>query len=86
MKMLVKGLEEKLRVNLMMKLTRIDSENVKSALIDHLTKGLSEDDAAMLNDVRQQNFNRALKRLNEVATIVEDIKNHDWARFQKANC
>lgn len=86
MKMLVKGLEEKSRVNLMMKLTRIDSKNIKSALIDHLTKGLSEDDAAMLNDVRQQNFNRALKRLNEVATIVEDIKNHDWARFQKANC
>jgi len=86
MKMLVRGLEEESRVNLIMKLTRIDSEGVKSALIDHLTKGLSEDDAAMLNDVRQQNFNRALKRLNEVAVIVEDIKNLDWERFKKANC
>lgn len=40
------------------------SENIKNALVDHLTKELTENDAAMLNDVSQQNFNRALKRLN----------------------
>jgi len=47
-------------------------------LIDYLTKGLTENDAAMLNDVSQQNFNRALKRLNGVADIVEQIKLVDW--------
>jgi len=31
----------------------------------------------MLNDVSQQNFNRALKRLNEVAAVIEQIKDVD---------
>ena len=83
--MLIKGIEPQERVNLIMKLTKIGSENIRSALIDHLSKGLSENDAAMLNDVPQQNFNRALKRLNEVAAVVEKIKEFDWDKFKRAN-
>lgn len=86
MKLLVKGIEPQERVNLIMKLTKIKSENIRSALIDHLSKGLSANDAAMLNDVPQQNFNRALKRLNEVAAVVEEIKEFDWALFLKTSC
>jgi pterin-4a-carbinolamine dehydratase len=78
MKFLSKGLEPEQRVKLLFQLTKIGSENIKSALVDHLTKGLTENDAAMLNDVSQQNFNRALKRLNCVAGIVEQIKELDW--------
>ena len=74
MKFLSKGLESEQRVNLLLQLTKIGSDNIKTALADHLTKGLTENDAAMLNDVRQQNFNRALKRLNDVAGVVEQIK------------
>lgn len=86
MKMLVRGIEPQERVNLIMQLTKIGSENIRSALIDHLSKGLSENDAAMLNDVPQQNFNRALKRINEVAAVVEKIKEFDWDKFKKASC
>jgi hypothetical protein len=86
MKVLVRGVESESRVTLMFKLTRLDSENVKSALMDYLVKGYEPNDAALLNGVKQQNFNRALKRLNDIASIVEDIKNHDWERFKKANC
>jgi hypothetical protein len=82
MKMLVRGIEPQARVDLIMQLTKIGSENIRSALIDHLSKGLSENDAAMLNDVPQQNFNRALKRLNEVAAVVEEIKELDWDKFK----
>ena len=78
MKFLTKGLEPEQRINLLLQLTKIGSENIKSALIDHLTKGLAENDAAMLNDVSQQNFNRALKRLNSVADVVEKVKELDW--------
>ena len=85
MKMLVRGIEPQERVSLIMQLTKIGSENIRSALIDHLSKGLSENDAAMLNDVPQQNFNRALKRLNEVAAVVEKIKEFDWDKFKKAS-
>jgi len=78
MKFLTKGLEPEERINLLLQLTKIGSENIKSSLVDHLTKGLAENDAAMLNDVSQQNFNRALKRLNGVAGVVEQIKELDW--------
>ncbi|QFI37590.1 hypothetical protein FR932_06915 [Moritella marina ATCC 15381] len=78
MKFLTKGLEHEERINLLLQLTKIGSENIKSALVDHLTKGLTENDAAMLNDVPQQNFNRALKRLNDVAGVVEKVKELDW--------
>ena len=77
MKYLSKGLEPEERINLLLQLTKIGSENIKSALVDHLTKGLTENDAAMLNDVPQQNFNRALNRLNDVAGVVEQIKELD---------
>ena len=77
MKFLSKGLESEQRINLLLQLTKIGSATIKSALVDHLTKGLTENDAAMLNDVPQQNFNRALKRLNDVAGVVEQIKELD---------
>ncbi|SQD80433.1 PapB/FocB family fimbrial expression transcriptional regulator [Moritella yayanosii] len=82
MRILVQGLESKERVKLLLKLTKIDSENIQRALTDHLCKGHKEDDAAMLNDVPRQNFNRALKRLNDVAGIVEHIKELDWEQFK----
>ncbi len=78
MNFLTKGLEPEERINLLLQLTKIGSENIRNALVDHLTKGLAENDAAMLNDVSQQNFNRALKRLNVVAGVVEKIKELDF--------
>ena len=78
MQVLVQGLESKKRVKLLLKLTKIESENIQSALLEYLCTGLTIDDAAMLNDVPRQNFNRALKRLNEVAEVVERIKEIDW--------
>ena len=83
MKFLCCGLESAPRVNLLLKLTRIGSENIKSAIIDCLVKGYEETEAALLNDVKQQNFNRAMKRLNEIAAIVEDIKEIDYAHINK---
>lgn len=83
MNVLIQGMESLERVNLLLALTRIDSEDVKSALIDYLTNGVDLKSAAELNDVKQQNFNRALKRINSVAYTVEKIKEIDWARFKK---
>jgi len=81
-KMLLGGMESLKRVNLLIELTRIDSEDIQQSLIDHLTKGIDLKSAAILNGVKQQNFSRALKRLNEVATTVEKIKELDWVKFQ----
>ena len=56
MKFLSKGLEPEQRINLLFQLTKVGSENIKIALVEHLTKGLTENDAVMLNDVSQQNL------------------------------
>ena len=83
MRFLLKGLESERRVNLLLSLTKIDSENIKSALIDHLSNGKTELNAATLNNLSQQNFNRALKRLNTVAGVVEEVKELDWKNYNK---
>ena len=80
--MLVRGLERQDRVELLISLTRMSSETQKQAIIDHLVKGRSDTEAAFLNDVSQSNFNRAISRLNEIAGIVEKIKEIDWSHLE----
>lgn len=74
MKYLIRGGESKTRVDLIISLTKMDSENMISAIHDHLVKGYQDTDASLLNDVKLPNFNKAMVRLNEIAGIVEDIK------------
>lgn len=81
MRYLIRGGESAERFDLLLSLTRINSEDIIAALKDHLVIGISESDAAVLNRVKQQNFNRALKQLNAVAETVENIKAIDWKRF-----
>lgn len=82
MKYLVIGHESKERLALLFQLTKITSEPIQDALIDHLSKGLPESLCASLNQVSTSNFTRALNRLNEVAGIVEAIKEIDWDKFK----
>ncbi len=62
MKFLSKGLESEQRVSLLLQLTKIGSENIKSALVDHLTKGLTENDAAGVVELTkdQDRFNAVI--------------------------
>lgn len=76
------GGESKERVELLLSLTKINSEPLRDSITDHLCAGHSEKDAALLNGVTQSNFNRAMKKLNDVAGIVEKIKELDWERFK----
>ncbi|MBV2127966.1 adhesin biosynthesis transcription regulatory family protein [Arsukibacterium indicum] len=82
MKYLLQGGESRQRLALLFSLTKITSNNVQDALTDHLCTGLSDTVAAAMNGVQLSNFTRALKTLNEVAGIVEKIKEHDWARLK----
>jgi len=85
MKMLLRGMEDKRRVELLLSLTKINSEPVVKAIYDHLVDGKTETGAVAINMIQQQNFNRAMAKLNRVAGIVEEIKTLDWQRFVKAN-
>jgi hypothetical protein len=81
MNYLAKGLVSTERFNLLMQLTKVTSEPVKQALSDHLVKGMNKIDAAVYNEILQQNFNRAFQRLNDIAGIVENIKELDWLKL-----
>jgi hypothetical protein len=77
MNYLLSGYESHERFNLLMKLTKIKSEDVIEALREHLVRGSDEKFSYEVNGVSQSNFNRAIVRLNEVACIVEKIKEID---------
>ena len=75
---LLSGHESQERFNLIISLTSISSESIINALSDHLVNGYNEKMAYMANGVPQQNFNRALNKLNAVAGIIEQIKVIDY--------
>lgn len=79
--MLLAGSKPKARVELLLSLTKISSDNIKLSLVAHLCDGFSDSSAASLFDVPKSNFNRALNQLNQVATTVEAIKEIDWQKF-----
>ena len=82
MNFLLQGREPKERISLLLNLTRISSHAIIDAIHDHLCAGMSVDDAAVINDVQLSNLSRSLKALNDVACIVEQIKEIDWAAFK----
>jgi hypothetical protein len=82
MNYLLAGSEPAKRVELLLSLTRIDSEDVKDALRDHLVKGMNDANAIAIHGINKSNFSRALSRLNEVAGVVEQIKDIDWEKFK----
>lgn len=82
MNYLLAGLEPKERIELLLKLTKINSEPLQVAIVDHLAKGLSEKEVVLLNDVTQSNFNRAMRRINGVVEIVEKIKELDLSKVK----
>ena len=73
MRDLVQGGEDAETVELLLSLTRIDSDDVKSALKDYLVRGLGDAATCALHQIAQSNFNRALNRLESVAATVERL-------------
>lgn len=84
MKYLLPGNETTKRVELLISLTRIESEPLIKALNQHLVNGKPENSAAILNGIPQPNFSRAMVKLNKVAETVEAIKELDWAHINKS--
>lgn len=73
MRYLVQGGEDSETVELLLSLTRIDSDDVKSALKDFIATGLSANTACDMRGIELSNFNRALNRLEQVAATVERL-------------
>ena len=79
MNVLLQGGQSLKRLELLLKLTLIKSDNMKDALKSYLVDGMSESAVAALHSVDRNNFIRTLSKLNDKAAIVEGIKEIDWA-------
>jgi hypothetical protein len=77
MKYLFKGMQSQERFELLLSLTRIQSEPVISALNDFLVKGMDKKAAALINGVELSNLSAALSKLETKAAVVEQIKEID---------
>ena len=77
MNYLLRGGYNPQKLELMISLTSIRSEDIRAAIHNHLVDGCAVDLAAALNCADVANLKRALKKLNEIAGIVEEIKNID---------
>ena len=75
---LQKSSQTQTRLNLLLALSKIKSENIKNALSDYLVRGINKTAAAALNNVPAPNLTKALQTLSEKAETVEKIKEHDW--------
>ncbi|PAJ72163.1 hypothetical protein CJF42_22690 [Pseudoalteromonas sp. NBT06-2] len=82
---LIPGAEKEEKILLLISLTSIKSEGIKTALIEYYVKGYCDSLVIGLNFISQSNFSRSLKTLNKVASTVNEIKDLDWARFKKEN-
>jgi hypothetical protein len=81
MNVLLQGGQSIKRLELLLQLTLIKSENMKDALKSYLVDGMSESAVAALHSVDRNNFIRTLSKLNEKAAIVESIKEIDWPKY-----
>lgn len=82
MNRLLPGFESAKRLDLLLSLTKISSPEVIAALKLHYTTALPTERAAARLGIESSNFNRGQKRLEEVAAIVEAIKEIDWDKFK----
>jgi hypothetical protein len=81
MNVLLQGGQSIKRLELLLQLTLIKSENMKDALKSYLVDGMTESAVAALHSVDRNNFIRTLSKLNEKAAIVESIKEIDWPKY-----
>lgn len=52
MKLLTKEIKLKERIKLILQLTKSGNENIRNALVNHLTKSFAESDTAVLNNCK----------------------------------
>ncbi|CAM4262934.1 PapB/FocB family fimbrial expression transcriptional regulator [Pseudoalteromonas maricaloris] len=77
MKYLFKGMQSQERFELLLSLTRIQSESVINALSDYLVRGIDKKASAAINGVEVSNLSAAISKLEEKAAVIERIKELD---------
>jgi|MDTG01.5.fsa_nt_gb hypothetical protein len=70
---LLQGGESQLKIDLLLSLTSIRSDNVKRALVAHYVNGSPTANCELVYDLSQQEFHRAKRRLKEVYETVQQL-------------
>ena len=73
MKVLIKGMETQARIDLLLQLTKVKSENKKQALYDHYCNGSTVSAAAALNGVKQPKLAELIAKIERIAVINEKL-------------
>jgi hypothetical protein len=71
------GSQTQERLSIVLKLANKLSDNTKAALTKHLVNGWDVDTVCNCFDMKQPNFSRALKTVNEVNHLIEQAKDYD---------
>ncbi len=78
------GGESPERFNLIIELSGLRSEKQIQTIKDHLVKGVPIDAAMAMNGVtNKSNFERDLDKINDIAKIIEKIKEIDWSKARE---
>jgi len=83
MKHLVQGAEKTEKIDLLISLTSLDSEDMRSAMVDHFCRNMKRSDSALINNVKEPNLSRDIKKINEVAGKLERLKEMDWVKYKE---
>lgn len=79
---LLPGKVDPKKLELLISLTSIRSEDQKGAICDYYINGGKLSHVAYIWGIPESNFNRALKRVNDVAGVVHQIEDIDFERFK----
>lgn len=78
----IPGGESDARFDLILQLTKIESDDLITAMRKHVVQGLPIARAACAPYVDESNLRRALKSFNDALTIIEKVKELDYAKLQ----
>lgn len=85
MKKLIQGKENLEKVTLLIGLTSIKSKAMHRALIEYYCSDTNRKKraTALMNDVKETNLNRDMKKINIVAGKLERLKEIDWPEYKE---
>ena len=85
MKKLIQGKEKLEKITMLIGLTSIKSKAMHRALIEYYCsdKNRKKRATALMNDVKETNLNRDMKKINVVAGKLERLKELDWPEYKE---
>lgn len=77
---LLPGMETEKGIDILISLTRMNSDNMRHALMRHYVNGWSDATACSCSGVSLSNFSRDSKKLNEVARLIDTYHELNYKR------